>query len=397
VIAGARRQLPAHSPISLRGVLAGLAGGVHEPVGLREDMARLLCEVFGARRALLVGSGTTALRLALAGTRAIISRRPVALPAYSCYDIASAAEGADVDVLLYDIDRATLAPDARSLARALEGSPAAVVAAPLYGYPVDMERLAELAADAGSLLIEDAAQGSGGRLRGRTLGSFGSLGILSFGRGKGMTAGAGGALLAHDESGERVLNWAAAQLSPPPAGLRDAALLGMQWALGRPAWYWIPASLPFLRLGETVYHPPRIPSAMSSAATGALAVALSARDSEVVLRRATAERLLSVARGSRRVHAIEPVSGGEPGYLRLPLRLAGSTLTDALRDLARYGVAPGYPMPLARLEPFARRIANHHDVFEGAETLARTLVTFPTHRYVASADLAALEGWLRSG
>ena len=37
-----------------------------------------------------------------------------------------------------------------------------------------------------------------------------------------------------------------------------ASLLG-QWSFGRPGAYWIPAAMPWLRLGETIYHPaPRL-------------------------------------------------------------------------------------------------------------------------------------------
>ena len=103
-----RRQLPAHSPLSLRAVLAGASGALHEPIGLRTTITEALCQAYSARQALLVGSGTSALQLALAGIAATVSRRPVALPAYSCYDVASAANGADVDVWVYDIDARTL-------------------------------------------------------------------------------------------------------------------------------------------------------------------------------------------------------------------------------------------------------------------------------------------------
>jgi dTDP-4-amino-4,6-dideoxygalactose transaminase len=342
---------------------------------------------------LLVGSGTIALQLALAGVRVRVSPRPVALPAYACFDIATAAEGADVAVVLYDIDPTGLCPDDASFTAALRQEPAAVVVAHMYGYPVDMERVANLCRESGAVVIEDAAQGSGGELRGVALGSFGSLSVLSFGRGKGRTAGAGGALLAHDEVGSRIVAWARTCMPQPRGGVREAVMLGAQWALARPETYGLPSALPFLRLGETVYHPPGVPTAMSAASLRALAVALTGPGIEVDRRRDIAERFIEKARQSRRVRTIEALAAGTPGYLRLPLRTT-APLQDVVQSLAPFGVAAAYPAPLSSLPSFAGRVVNAEDDFTGARTLAGSLFTFPTHTLLQPRDITALERWL---
>lgn len=373
-----------------------MSGAVHEPKGLRAAVAEELCETYGARMLLLVGSGTEALQLALAGIHATVSARPIALPAYSCYDVATAAIGAGVDVLLYDLDPATLGPDQSSLARVLEGTPAAIVAAHLYGYPVDMCALDRLSRESGAVLIEDAAQAASGRLNGSPLGSFGSVSVLSFGRGKGTTAGAGGALLAHDAVGERIVSWATRQLTAPPRGWREAVTLTAQWALGRPRTYGVPASIPFLRLGETVYHAPRVPRAMSAASLRALSGGLRRANGEVAHRRSLAERLTVHARRSRRVQVVESVDGAEPGFVRLPLRANGDPVGDVVGRLGAHGAAAAYPAPLALLSPLRGRLVNADAPFPGAGTLADTLFTFPTHSLMHASDIAVLETWLAS-
>ena len=68
----------------------------------------------------------------------------------------------------------------------------AVVVAYLYGIPFDTAPVRAAAGAVGAWLIEDAAQGAGASFRGRALGAFGDLSMLSFGRGKGVTAGRGG-------------------------------------------------------------------------------------------------------------------------------------------------------------------------------------------------------------
>ncbi len=78
----------------------------------------------------------------------------------------------------------------------------AVVLVHQYGIPVDLDRARALCDAHGAVVIEDAAQGAGAWWRHRRLGARGDLGILSFGRGKGMTAGGGGALLATGTAGQ---------------------------------------------------------------------------------------------------------------------------------------------------------------------------------------------------
>lgn len=341
-----------------------------------------------------MSSGTVALRLAIEGAVATHARRPIALPAYSCFDVAAAAVGARRASVLYDVDPSTLGPDGSSLRRALEHEPAAVVAAHLYGYPVDMECLARECRDARVMLIEDAAQGAGGSLRGAPLGSFGSLSVLSFGRGKGITAGGGGALLAHDDAGERVVASVEPLIAAASSGTREAVMLCAQWLFGRPSAYWLPAALPFLRLGETVYRDPQRPSAMSAAALGALHSSLQAHGAEASIRRAVAERLLRRARSSDRVRTTVTVSGASPGFLRLPLRSIREPAANVARRLGRHGVASGYPAALHRLHAFRPQVINARDDFDGANELADFLLTFPTHGLLGEADLAELEAWL---
>ncbi|HEX8362305.1 MAG TPA: hypothetical protein VF613_19460, partial [Longimicrobium sp.] len=80
-----------------------------------------------------------------------------------------------------------------------------------------------------------------------------------------------------------------------------------------------------------------------------------------------------------------------PGYLRLPLRIAGGL--GALRDPARarrLGAAPGYPTPLAELPALHGRLTGPERHWPGAAALARDLVTFPTHSRVTPAERAEL-------
>ncbi|HZC77977.1 MAG TPA: DegT/DnrJ/EryC1/StrS family aminotransferase, partial [Ktedonobacterales bacterium] len=311
----------------------------------------------------------------------------VAIPAYACYDVATAAVAANARIALYDLNPATLAPDLASLTATLKEGARIVVVAPLYGMPVDWDAIERCVDGFGALAIEDAAQGHGTSWRGRPLGSLGSLSVLSFSRGKGWTAGQGGALLARGDI--RV-----ADSAPPDGGSLDEVSVALRVlahsALGRPTMYGLPSAIPWLHLGETRYHEPQPLRAMSRTAAALLERTLPHATREAAARRANAAALLQPLESRAGVRTIPPAEGGTPGFLRLPLLLARGL--DGLADptaARRLGVARGYPSTLAALPPVAQRLV-HKGSWPGAEQLVRELVTLPTHSWVGEADREAL-------
>src|SRR5690242_811634 len=139
-----RHQMPVYSPTSLVGVGAAIAGGFGIGGDWLGELETTLREGYAANDVLLCATGTQALQVAI--QHATSERGPnavVALPGFSCYDVASAAIGARVPVTLYDIDPYTLSPDLSSLRRALENGATIVIVAPLYGVPVDWYPLQE--------------------------------------------------------------------------------------------------------------------------------------------------------------------------------------------------------------------------------------------------------------
>jgi perosamine synthetase len=294
-----------------------------------------------------------------------------------------------VRVRLYDVDPATLSPDLTSLRAACARGVEAVVVAHLYGYPADVAGACQVAADFGVPVIEDAAQGIGGALHGQRLGSCGDLSVLSFGRGKGVTCGSGGALLAASDAWGDVIRAAEALLVNPAPGLKPLVSLAAQWALGRPSVYAIPCAIPGLRLGEMVYRPAHEPRAMSNAAIRMLVPAWQRADEAIERRRTIGFKLTSMARGARSVRPIRVVSGGTPGFLRMAVLDAG-----ARSPSPALGIVRSYPRALhdmSELWPIVAPGARRHP---GADELVRSLFTLPTHEWVNDDDLAACETWL---
>lgn len=396
-----RRQLPVYSPVSA----AAIARAIVHSLGLGLDgegaLSATLERVYAAEHALLFASGTDALQAALQLGMDRVGDASVALPAFTCFDVAAAAVGVRARIRFYDLDPTTLAPDLQSLQHALERGTRVAVITPLYGFPVDWEAVADLLARYGAIPIEDAAQGDHAEWRGRPLGSLGPISVLSFGRGKGWTGGRGGALLVRDQP-----PWCGLRdrLAESPGGrlqrmseLRVLGILTAQWAFGRPAWYRIPQAIPWLRLGETVYRAPTPPRPMTVTARACLAMQRPAAAREAAARRANAEALLGAIDWEAQVKSIRSLPGARPGYLRLPLRLSrGLAGFDNPAAGTRLGLAPSYPSVLAAIPQVRPWVDDATLIWPGAQELVRTLFTLPTHSRVSGADRAELVKLLRA-
>jgi perosamine synthetase len=312
----------------------------------------------------------------------------VGLPAYACVDLAAAALAADVRVRLYDVDPATLSPDLDSVRRMMSRGVTAIVVAHLFGYPADVPGVRELADREGVPVIEDAAQGAGGSLHHSRLGALGDLALLSFGRGKGLCAGGGGALLARGERWSSVIG--ELSLAPASRGWGGLASTLAQWVLGRPSVYWLPSMLPWLHLGEMVYHPAGEPAAISAASSSMVPTAISLEPADVAERRMRASRFDEIVRGSRGFVAPSGVPGGEPGYLRYAIRHVSRKRHPA----TALGIVRPYPKPWMEWPELRGVIQAGEPASLGAAELARALLTLPTHGFLNESDVAAVTRWL---
>ena len=365
----------------------------------REALSQALCERYEAGSATLTSSGTAALTLALRSAREA-GWGPAALPAYCCYDLVTAAVGAEMPVVLYDLVPDTLEPDADSLAAALDAGARTLVAAHLFGVPVSTDRLRAMCDERGVLLIEDAAQEAGATVGGKRAGAFGHFTVLSFGRGKGLTGGSGGALLERDLPFEPVGGPGVS--AGAGRGVRDVAAAGALWLLGRPALFGIPRALPGLHVGETVYRQPVEPVEISPAAASMVLANLGLLDEEVRTRQANASRLMAaLASASDARRGVRPVYPSRDdlsaGWLRLPVLVPAGARSDATSATAgRLGIAAGYPQPLDRLPAIRPLLRDGGGSLPGAARLAEELCTLAVHGWLSESDLAAVEEMLES-
>jgi dTDP-4-amino-4,6-dideoxygalactose transaminase len=355
----------------------------HAAETAKQNLRALLQNEFSAYGVLLTASGTQALQLAIKLAASGLGQvSSVALPAFTCYDVASAAVGAGHPIRLFDLDPATLAPDLDSVRKVLEQGARIIVISPLYGFPVDWDELSNLAAQYDAELIEDAAQGHGAAWREQRLGSLGDISVLSFGRGKGWTGGRGGALLLRG----RFKN-AGIPLLSAVNGAGVLLVSAAQWLLGRPAMYGLPAALPWLGLGETRYHDPKSPATMAGRAAALLLATRDAATREAAIRKQTAREYVDKLEDLSSGHVVTPLPEASPGFLRFPVRIDGGyralVRTTAVQ---RWGIAPSYPTTLAALPQVQRVLLPDAHSWPGAEILAADLLTLPTHSLVRGTE-----------
>jgi len=376
------RQLPVYSPITARSIAAGLRATVRSSTraSALEDLAARVAARWRPDSVILTDSGTSALRVAIEAAMRYTGRTAVALPAFGCYDMITAALGATARIILYDVDETSLGPYADSLDEVLSRDVAAVVGAHLYGVPIDIDDLKARAKRVGSLVIEDAAQGSGGAIRDRPLGALGALSVLSFGRGKGRTGGSGGALLLHTaEETAKLTSIIEAILEPGNLEIDAIGRVLGQWLFGRPSLYGLPAAIPQLGLGTTHYRLPWPPREIGPCPAAALLANWQVSDREEVARRTNGERLTIAVKALEDLGFVTPqpkASMAVSGYLRFPmLAPSGSIPTIYERHLNELGIMRSYPTTLQELAGTDQSIPG----YRGAERLSRRLWTLPTH------------------
>ena len=151
-------------------------------------------ERFGAQKALLTTSGTTALEMAtlLCGLKA---GDEVLVPSFTFSSTATAIVLTGATPVFIDVRPDTMNIDETKLEEAITDKTRAIMAVHYAGVACEMDTIMDIAARHNLKVIEDAAQGVMSTYKGRPLGTIGDFGCYSFHETKNYSMGEGGALI----------------------------------------------------------------------------------------------------------------------------------------------------------------------------------------------------------
>lgn len=153
------------------------------------------CEV---KYCVALNSGTSALHLALLALGVKPGDEVITTP-NTFIATAEAICYAGAKPVFVDIDPKTANLDSALIEPAITERTKAILPVHLYGRPVDMDPILEIARKRSLAVIEDACQAHGARYRGRRVGSIGHAAAFSFYPSKNLSAyGEGGALTTND-------------------------------------------------------------------------------------------------------------------------------------------------------------------------------------------------------
>lgn len=175
-----------------RGEISGTFG--ESIIGFEEEFAAYC----GCKHGIAVSSGTSALHLAVAaagiepGDEVLVSASTNIATALAVLHNRAIPVPVDSESLTWNLDldliESLITPRTK-----------AIIPVHLYGHPVDMDRLMEIADCHGLTVIEDCAESHGATCRGRMTGSFGAMGCFSFYANKIITTGEGGMITTNDD------------------------------------------------------------------------------------------------------------------------------------------------------------------------------------------------------
>ena len=162
------------------------------------EFEKALAETFGARHALATASGTTALLTALVACD-VQAGDEVLVSAYSFIASSSVIFQLNALPLFVDSDPDTFLLDPALIEDKITERTRAIIPVHHGGYPCDMDRIMAIARKHDLAVVEDACQAHLAQYRGRTVGTIGDVGCLSFQVSKNLPSGEGGACLGDDE------------------------------------------------------------------------------------------------------------------------------------------------------------------------------------------------------
>ncbi len=186
------------------------------------ELENKLAEYVGRKHCVGCANGTDALQLALMlwgvgpGDAVFTSDFTYFASAGTSSILGATAVLVDIDLTTFNMDPKALEEQIQRVLKEGKLTPKAIVPVDLFGLPADYDRILPIAEKYGLKVLEDAAQGFGGNVRGKRAGSFGDISTTSFFPAKPLGCyGDGGAVFTDDDEEDARLRSLRAQGKSP--------------------------------------------------------------------------------------------------------------------------------------------------------------------------------------
>lgn len=150
------------------------------------------------KKAITTSNGTTALFLALK-ILGIGEGDEVIVPSLTFISPVNAIRYVGAEPVFVDVCRDTYVMDVEKVEDLITSKTKVILPVHLYGHPVDMDKLLDIAREHSLYIIEDATESLGALYKNKPVGTIGDIGCFSFNGNKLITTGAGGMLVTNNE------------------------------------------------------------------------------------------------------------------------------------------------------------------------------------------------------
>lgn len=383
---------PVASQLSLGDLGYGLVGIFFREYYLKK-VSEEFKKFFNAKHVFFLSSGTAALSLILKALGSMSEKKEVVIPAYTCFTVPASVVKSGFDVALCDINPETLRLDEEKLAKAVTDNTLCVIPTHLFGIPCDLEKVRSICCEKEVFLVEDAAQAMGGRSDNRKLGTLGDVGFFSLGRGKNISCGSGGVVVTNSDQIAEALEALYSKL--PKEGLRENLVKFLTvlfvWAFIKPNFYWLPAGIPFLGIGETKFL---IEFPIFRLGGLSLGLLVNWEKKLEESNKAREDSSGEYKKGLKIKKDLHPffLAGNVP-FLRFPFLMETRKAKERVCRQSRkegLGVSPMYPTVLDEIPELRGKLKP--GIYPGARITADRLVTLPVHSLVTRADRTKIVG-----
>jgi perosamine synthetase len=163
-----------------------------------KDFEQTFAKTVNRKHAIAVSNGSAALDVAVVALD-IGQGDEVIMPTFTIISCATAIVRAGAKPVLVDADAETWNMDVSQIENKITPNTKAIMVVHIYGLPVDMDKVMDLAKKYNLKVIEDTAEVHGQTYKGKLCGSFGDISTFSFYPNKHITTGEGGMVVCNDD------------------------------------------------------------------------------------------------------------------------------------------------------------------------------------------------------